>query len=472
VPFDCVVGNPPYVRIQTLQETQPEAVRYFKNRYNSGAKGNFDIYALFVEQGYSLLNKTGLLGCILPHKFFQAKFGEPLREIISNNKAIYEIVHFGAEQVFENATTYTCLLFLSKNQQDSFRYVTVEKLRNPIELVTKISEKTQNDCYQEATIPQPLPGEKWEFYGEKTGAVINKLKKQHSTLGKITRKIFVGLQTSADKIYVLKILEWRENRVICYSKSLEKEIEIEKSFVKPFLMGKDVHRYAPPVPQNVVIFPYLIKNSKAELMSQKHIKEKFPLGWNYLLENKTALENRERGKMRGGKFYAYGRLNNLTEFEALKLMTPEIALGCQLSFDAQGVLYHTTKVYSFIFQDATEENELFFLGILNSKLLWFFLKATGYTLRGGYFTFKTEYLKPFPICTIDFSNSEEVAQHDKLVALVDNILELKRKYHEVRMDQDKEIYERQIKIVDAQIDKQVYDLYGLTEEEIGVVEEA
>ncbi len=470
--FDCVIGNPPYVRIQTLQDTQPEAVQYFKNRYKSGGKGNFDIYALFVEQGYSLLNKTGLLGCILPHKFFQARFGEPLREIISNNKAIYEIVHFGAEQVFENATTYTCLLFLSKKQQESFRYVAVEKLRNPIELVTKISEKIQNDCYQEAAIPQPLSGEKWELYGEKTGAVISKLKKQRNTLGSITRKIFVGLQTSADKIYVLKIVEWKENTVICYSKSLEKEIEIEKSFVKPFLMGKDVHRYDPPVPQNVVIFPYQIKNGKAELMTQKSIKEKFSAGWEYLLENKTALENRERGKMRGEKFYAYIYPKNLTEFEAVKLMTPEIALGCQLSFDSQGVLYHTTKVYSFIFQDSIEENELFFLGILNSKLLWFFLKATGYTLRGGYFTFKTEYLKPFPIRTIDFSNPAEKAQHDKLVALVDTMLELQKKYQEVRMERDKELYERQIKIVDAQIDGLVYDLYGLTEEEIRLIGKA
>ena len=468
--FDCVIGNPPYVRIQTLQDTQPEAVKYFRNRYKSGGKGNFDIYALFVEQGYSLVNKTGLLGCILPHKFFQASFGEPLREIISKNKAIYEIVHFGAEQVFKNATTYTCLLFLSKKQEESFRYVAVEKLENPIELVTKISEKIQSDCYQEAKISQPLLGEKWEFYGEKTGVIINKLKKQRNTLGNITRKIFVGLQTSADKIYVLKIIEWKENTVLCYSKSLEREIEIEKSLVKPFLMGKDVHRYDPPVPQNVVIFPYKIQNGKAELMTQKFIQEIFPLGWNYLIENKTTLENREKGKMRGDKFYAYGRLNNLTEFEAVKLMTPEIALGCQLSFDSQGVLFHTTKVYSFIFQDDMEENELFFLGVLNSKLLWFFLKATGYTLRGGYFTFKTEYLKPFPIRTIDFSNPEDVAKHDKLVVLVDNMLELHKKRHETRMERDKELYERQIKIVDAQIAGLVYDLYGLTEEEIKVVE--
>ena len=64
---------------------------------------------------------------------------------------------------------------------------------------------------------------------------------------------------------------------------------------------------------------------------------------------------------------------------------------------------------------------------------------------------------------------KEKAQHDKLVSLVDNMLELQTKYHEARMERDKEIYERQIKIVDGQIDGLVYDLYGLTEEEVRVV---
>ncbi|NOR79065.1 MAG: hypothetical protein GQ523_11810 [Methanophagales archaeon] len=70
-----------------------------------------------------------------------------------------------------------------------------------------------------------------------------------------------------------------------------------------------------------------------------------------------------------------------------------------------------------------------------------------------------------------FSNPEEVAEHDKLVALVDNMLELQKKYHDARMEKDKELYERQIKIVDTQIDGLVYDLYGLAEEEEKVVEE-
>ena len=72
---------------------------------------------------------------------------------------------------------------------------------------------------------------------------------------------------------------------------------------------------------------------------------------------------------------------------------------------------------------------------------------------------------------IDFSNPTEKAQHDKLVALVDNMLELQKKHHDARMEQDKELYERQIKIVDAQIDRRVYELYGLTEVVVKMVEE-
>jgi hypothetical protein len=76
-----------------------------------------------------------------------------------------------------------------------------------------------------------------------------------------------------------------------------------------------------------------------------------------------------------------------------------------------------------------------------------------------------------PICTMDFTNSIEKNQHDKLVSLVDNMFEPQKKYRDARINQYKELYERQIKIVDVQIDGLVYDLYGLTEEEIRIVEE-
>jgi len=93
-------------------------------------------------------------------------------------------------------------------------------------------------------------------------------------------------------------------------------------------------------------------------------------------------------------------------------------------------------------------------------------------MRGGYIRFSKQYIETSPIRTIDFSNPTEKAQHDKLVALVDNMLELQKKYHDARMERDKELYERQIKMVDAQIDNRVYKLYGLTEDEIEIVEKS
>ena len=107
----------------------------------------------------------------------------------------------------------------------------------------------------------------------------------------------------------------------------------------------------------------------------------------------------------------------------------------------------------------------YLLGLINSRLLsWWYGRA---------FTSPTNYIREFeilPIHTIDFSDPTEKVQHDKLVALVESMLELQMKHHDVRMEQDKELYERQIKLVDTQIDRLVYDLYGLTEEEVKVVE--
>jgi len=112
----------------------------------------------------------------------------------------------------------------------------------------------------------------------------------------------------------------------------------------------------------------------------------------------------------------------------------------------------------------------YLLGLLNSKLIsWWYHGLI--PEKGRVFAeVKVVNLKKLPIRTIDFSNPAEKAQHDKLVFLVDNMLELQKKYHETRMERDKELYERQIKLVDAQIDGLVYELYGLAEEEIKVVE--
>jgi len=128
--FDAVIGNPPYIRIQTMKEWAPTEVEFYKKKFISASKGNYDIYVVFVEKGLMILNKNGLLGYILPHKFFNAQYGEALRAVISKGKHLKEIVHFGHQQVFENATTYTCLLFLGNKGYDEFLFDKVDDLNS------------------------------------------------------------------------------------------------------------------------------------------------------------------------------------------------------------------------------------------------------------------------------------------------------------------------------------------------------
>jgi hypothetical protein len=102
--------------------------------------------------------------------------------------------------------------------------------------------------------------------------------------------------------------------------------------------------------------------------------------------------------------------------------------------------------------------------------MWWFLTQTGTVFRGGFFCFKTNYLRPFPLPVIDPTNESDVATHDRIVALVENMLDLQRQRVAVKTPHEQTALDRQIAATDRQLDRLVYDLYGLTEEEIALVE--
>ena len=131
-----------------------------------------------------------------------------------------------------------------------------------------------------------------------------------------------------------------------------------------------------------------------------------------------------------------------------------------MTYDPEG-LYHNTKCYSFIFKKHVKEAPFFYLALLNSKTLWFFLTSTGYVLRGGYYVFKTNYLMPFPI-----PSEVSKAEQQLFVSLVEHILAITKDdgYPENATKQAK------VKELEKQIDQMVYELYGLTEAEIAIIE--
>lgn len=453
--FDVVIGNPPYVKIQTMAESSPLTVDALKQTYKSANSGNIDIYLCFVEKAFQLLKPTGEMGYILPHKFFKVDMGENLREIISNRKALKKVVYFGENQIFNNATTYTCLLFLSNEEQNDFKLLRFDE---NVDIKEKLFESTFE------TFPiSIITKDNWNFYDNDTLSIIEKLKNYKIVLKDITKKIFQGIATSADDIYVLQGGEENNGIVKTYSKSLDKEIEIERGFIKPFLLGKDLKRYTDVQPIRWVIFPYNINLNPAVLYSQKEIKEQFPKAWEYLQENRKELENRERGRMKNDKFYAYIYPKSLNEFEHKKISFPDINMRMQAVIDDKN-LYHTTTIYSIVFNEKAIYNINVYMGIFNSKLFTYYVKKTGTILRGNTTRFKPQYINDFPIPDID-KNTEE-----NLIKLVDNIIDLNKKLSSEKNPNTIEMLNTRIQAVDKAIDKIVYALYGLNDEEIKIIE--
>ncbi|MBC8359288.1 MAG: Eco57I restriction-modification methylase domain-containing protein [Candidatus Aminicenantes bacterium] len=465
--FDVVIGNPPYVRIQVMKEWAPFEVEQYKKQYKTAFKKNYDIYVVFVEKGINILNKNGLLGYILPNKFMQQEYGENLRKIIAEEKAISEIINFKDQQVFEGGTTYTCLLLLNKKAKKLGHYGEVKSLKG-INDVTSLERRII--CWGKID-NNYLNENPWFFVCDHEKNLVEKLKK-NPKLGDTVKSIFVGLQTSADKVFILKkVKETSSGELVLYSKALGSNFIFEQNIVKPLISGMDVKRYTRPSKRQYVIFPYRIENNKSFLIPEDTLKEQVPRTYQYFVKSKKILENREKGKMKGKQWHGYIYLKNLVKQEYIKICVPRLATCIQAIFDDKGKFYlDNVDVCGITLKSYDKSEYLYLLGLLNSKLLSFYLKKISTPFRGGFYSCNKQYLSQLPICIIDFNKPKEKAIHEKMVKLVDKMLELNKKKHTLPPSSKRDKIEREIQITDEKIDEFVYELYGITEKEKEIIE--
>jgi type I restriction-modification system DNA methylase subunit len=466
--FDVIIGNPPYVRIQTMKEWAPKEVEFYKKKYISGSKGNYDIYVLFAEKGLQLLNEKGRMGFILPHKFFQAKYGKGLRKIITDGRNLSHIVHFGDKQVFSNATTYTCLLFLDKQRKEKFSYVKVHDIGEWQRIDRQLKQSVDNE---EAGIPvnsglQPsvieegivdsssLTEKEWNIVIGPGKELFEKLSNMPVKLGDVA-KIFQGLVTGADGVF-----------------KLEKPTNIEKELLRPLLRSAQIEPYSYQIGSGCMLFPYDIVKNKAVLIPSLKLKQKYPNTWSYLKKHEKTLKERERGKWYHDNWYAFGRSQNLTEMEEPKLIIQVLSLEPRWIYDDKGLYmtgggggpFYGLRPYT------DNMNIKYLLGILNSRLSGYIVSIQSTQMRGGYYRYSKQYLEPLPIRTIDFSNPADVKKHDRMVSLVDQMLDVQKKIAGAKTEHEKKMLVRMRDTIDKQIDELVYELYELTDEEIKIVE--
>ena len=460
--FDAVVGNPPYIRIQTMQKSDASTVSFFKEKFAAAAKGNYDIYVLFVELSLALAKSRGSVGFILPNRFLNAEYGAPLRSILGSGQNLDEIVHFGANQVFEGATTYTCMLFVSPQKSGSFIFRSVDDLKKW--RTKRIAETATISSAKLSSAP-------WSFSAGAGAELIDQLKSMPEKLGGVA-DIFVGLQTSADDVFIMDFVSEAKGTMTLRSKAKGEEVTLEKDLLHPLASGTDVHGYAALPARQFILFPYAVTDETATLIPWRTIEDDYPLVGEYLTAMKAKLCARENGKFRDAQWYRFGRSQNLGIQSRKKLCVPRLVDRlCSASDLEGGHFLDNVDVGGVTWKPAHADHDYrYLLALLNSRLLGWFFPNVSAPFRGGWYSANRQFLSQVPFRSIDFSAKPDRARHDKLVTLVDKMLIFTPKLRDAKNDAERSTLQNAITATDQQIDALVYELYGLTAAEIALVE--
>jgi type I restriction-modification system DNA methylase subunit len=437
--FDAIVGNPPYVRIQGFPRKQ---IDYLSKNYRS-AVGNFDLYVAVVERAYNLLKEGGRMGQILPNKFFKTDYGLGLRRLISENQALAKIVDFGAEQVFD-ASTYTCLLFLSKDQKTTFSYTQSEANEEALNSATFVSKRIDS-----------VGMEAWSFVDDLTTKLFDKLERKSIRLLGLPAEMSRGSSSGDDEVFMIG----------------DSEVEVEEGILRMPIFASDFSRYSfNPVGEWRIIFPYVQDSGGYRLYTERELEQSFPKAYAYLLAHREKLEKRKQYKA----WYGYSAPRNLLLHDRAQLLVPLLANHGMFTFipeATQGSLcLMASGGFSVTLSGHCPVNPKYLLGVLNSKLLFWKLRELSNIFRGGWITCTKQYFGELPIRTINFGDPGEIAQHDRMVRLVEHMLTSKQQLASAHADRDRNFYERKCADLDRQIDGLVYELYELTDEEVSLVE--
>lgn len=457
--FDAIVGNPPYIRVQTMHEYAPVEVEYFKTKYSSADRGNFDIYAVFVERGLQLLQPDGRLGFILPHKFFNASYGQPLRSLLSSGSHVEGVVHFGHQQVFDRRSTYTCLLFLTKRPSDEIQYEEVSDL---------LSWGLSGETVISGEMPsEALTASDWRFLVGHEFDLFNRLESDRVRLSDVTSRIFQGLKTGGDRIYIVDELEPpSDGTTLVHSRATNRSHRIETSILHELFKGGDAEAFHTGEVQRRVIFPYETSEADVSLFSPDRMERDFPFAWDYLTQNREALEGRDRGAMAGPAWYAYSRNQALDVMPQPKIFCRELTDSAAYVSDRDGSMFFTGGAaggYGLISIDLSSE---YLLGLLNSKLLDWFVKRGGTALQGGYYSFEARFIRNVPIRRSNAATRRVLEGH------VRRIEELFADRDKAELAASREMIEREIASTRAMVDDFVFDLYEVSEAERRAVIEA
>lgn len=497
--FDVVIGNPPYVKVQYLPH---EEIDWYK-RHKQVAHKRVDISILFFELGSVILKKDGLLAFITSNQFLTTEYGRKCRGMFLSKFKIEKIIDYGDLPIFQDALTYVSIFNLRKSKPEDFNLFKVKNIKdaissqhsNPIEIkVNNLSEDS------------------WILQDSKKEKIITKLKNQQplSDFGNCN----YGIVSGNDSVFILD-----DSKVSKYS--------IEKEILLPLIRANNCGRYHKVKYDLFTFYPYKLENGKTIFIEEEELKLSYPNAYLYIVEHKDELLSRKdsRKTFEGRTdWYSLTRFGRLEMFNNKKIVYPGETKQNKFGIDNNQAGYSGARVFSVTLNDNYNINITSLLGVLNSKIIEFYLHCTAPVKAGGYFSYSSNIINKIPIPKelpsrllvlveeiIEFTARKEkiIINFQKYLQSQFSLEKLSKKlqnWQELdfsefikeinkalkKVDGEKltkmdgmewmEVFDKkkgelqtlkaEIDKTDKEIDQMVYELYGLTQEEIEIVENA
>lgn len=427
--FECVIGNPPYVNINTM----PDYHKYFSTKYSEIHTGYNDLMYYFLYRGINLLTETGIYGVITSNYFLGNEYAKKLRLFL--NTKVTSIINFKNAQIFAEASVHTTLLFAKKKNTDNeIEIYTFKENKAPQEVII-------NESYDFSTLKRNELSDTWLIADDFASKLIDKLNINSVFLGDIT-EIAKGAETGKNGIFSVPYKVIKDNL-------------IEEEIVRKCIKNSHIYRYQ--INSEDLFLIYCDNNFSSK---------RYPNTYKYLEKYKNELSDRRGPK---NNEYEWWRLHRPSVKEIHdapeKIIVPYRAEHNRFAYDDQQFFNDGGDIRAIVMKENCGFLIKYILALLNSTLIDWYFGFIGKT-KGN----SREYFNK-PLALIPIKSATE-AQQQELANLATLMMEAVKKQQSAISEQEKSICKMRVEAIDNQINAKVYALYGLTEEEIAIVEKS
>ncbi len=439
--FDAVLGNLPDGPLQPHEWVH----RYFQRHY-SVYDQQADRSAYFIERAFSLLCPGGTLGCVLGNRWLRARSGSPFRKHV----LLYQIeaIADSGTEAEDKLHPSLCILRITRRPPSHAFFAAPLALSGagPLEVQVRRSRFPLDQTV--------LGAGGWILRDTRREDLLTKVRNAGTPLKDVVMgRVHHGIITGLDEVFVIDARQ--ENELIAASPK-------NKNLIRPFLSAGEIVRYGSPIPSRSLIFiPQGWTNSHAgDQAGWQWFEKKYPA----LARHLKPFAGRAKVRKHQGDFWwECASEPGIFDQNRPRIFFPGSGEFPVFTFDAGGAV--PDRHVRFI-----RHSSLFLLAVLNSRLSAYILCMTAHELPEKNPLKVWERIAALPIYTPDFDNPDDKARHDRMITLVTEMLELQSHMSLAKRDQERRIIRQEIGSTDRQIESLVYGFYGLTIEEIRMVE--